>query len=135
MEQIDYHRILPDNVAPNQTDFPEIVSEVYQNKILSNSQRKGMIRLIFKKTDRTDLKYHRPISPLNVDVNVIIKTLAHRLLKVKVLKELEKEILDFVWANKKHEISKDLLMSDISCGGLTSQNTKQNKCTKNSMGC
>ena len=35
-----------------------------------------------------------------------------------ILKELEKDILDFVWANKKHEINKDLLMSDISCGGL-----------------
>ena len=33
-----------------------------------------------------------------------------------ILKEIEKEILDFVWANKKHEINKDLLMSDISCG-------------------
>ena len=35
-----------------------------------------------------------------------------------IFKELEKDILDFVWANKKHEINKDLLMSDISCGGL-----------------
>ena len=35
-----------------------------------------------------------------------------------ILKELEKEVLDFAWANKKHEINKDLLMSDISCGGL-----------------
>ena len=34
-----------------------------------------------------------------------------------ILKELEKDILDFVWANKKHEINKDPLMSDISCGG------------------
>ena len=37
-------------------DFLEMVNEAYQNKILSNSQRKGMIRLIFKKTDRTDLR-------------------------------------------------------------------------------
>ena len=35
-----------------------------------------------------------------------------------ILKELEKDILDFIWANKKHEINKDLLMSSISCGGL-----------------
>ena len=35
-----------------------------------------------------------------------------------ILKKLEKDILHFVWANKKHEINKDLLMSDISCGGL-----------------
>ena len=63
-------------------DFLEMVSDVYQNKILSNSQRKGMIRLIFKKTDRTDLKYYRPISLLNVDVKIITKTLALRLGKV-----------------------------------------------------
>ena len=30
-------------------DFLEMVSEVYQNEILSNSQRKGMIRLILRK--------------------------------------------------------------------------------------
>ena len=40
-------------------DFLEMVNEVYQNKILSNSQRKGIIRLIFKKTDRTDLRYYK----------------------------------------------------------------------------
>ena len=63
-------------------DFLEMVNETYQNKILSNFQRKGMIRLIFKKTDRTDLRYYRPISLLNVDVKIITKTLALRLGKV-----------------------------------------------------
>ena len=33
-----------------------------------------------------------------------------------ILKELE--MLDVVWANKKHKINKDLLTSDNSCGGL-----------------
>ena len=60
-------------------DFLEMVNEVYQNKILSNSQRKAMIRLIFKKTDRTNLRYYRPISLLNVHVKIITKTLALRL--------------------------------------------------------
>ena len=63
-------------------DFLEIVNEVYQNEILSNSQRQGMIRLIFKKTDRTDLKYYIPISLLNVDVKIITKTPALSLGKV-----------------------------------------------------
>ena len=60
-----------------------MVSEVYQNEILSNSQTKRLIRLIFKKTDRTDLKYYnRPISLLNVDVIIITRTLALKLGKV-----------------------------------------------------
>ena len=63
-------------------DFLEMVSEVYQNEILSNSQRKGMIRLIFKKTDGTNLKNYRPISLLNVYVKIITKTRALRLGKV-----------------------------------------------------
>ena len=56
-------------------------------------------------------------------VNVfVLSRLRHRTeifsIPPTVLKELDKEILDFVWANKKHEINKDLLMSGISCGGL-----------------
>ena len=41
-------------------------------------------------------------------------------------KELEK-ILDFVWASKKHEINKDLLMSDISYGELRPVKIQNNK--------
>ena len=53
-----------------------------QNEILSDSQRKGIIRLILKKADKTDLKHYRPISLLNVGVKIITKTLALRLGKV-----------------------------------------------------
>ena len=42
-------------------------------------ERRGVIRLIFKKEDRSDLKFYRPISLLNVDVKIITKTLALRL--------------------------------------------------------
>ena len=41
-----------------------------------------------------------------------------------ILKELE--MLDVVWANKKHKMNKDLSTSDISCGGLRPVK-KQNK--------
>ena len=57
-------------------DFLEMVKEVRNTKNLSDSQNKGVIRLIFKKEDRSDLKFYRPISLLNVDVKIITKTLA-----------------------------------------------------------
>ena len=56
-------------------DFLEMVKEVRNTKNLSDSQKKGVIRLIFKKEDRYDLKFYRPISLLNVHVKIITKTL------------------------------------------------------------
>ena len=50
--------------------------------LLSDSQRSGAIRLVFKMEDRLNLKYYRPISLLNVDVKIITKMLAIRLSKV-----------------------------------------------------
>ena len=70
-----YHKMWP-NI---ELDFLEMVKEVQNMKNLSDSQRKGVIRLIFKKEDRSDLKFYRPISLLNADVKIITKTLALRL--------------------------------------------------------
>ena len=63
-------------------DFVEMVQEVQNLGVLSDSQRKGAIRLVFKKEDRSDLKFYRPISLLNVGVKTITKTLALRLGKI-----------------------------------------------------
>ena len=70
-----YHKMWP-NIK---LDFLEMVKEVQNMKNLSDSQRKGVIRLIFKKEERSDLKFYRPISLLNADVKIITKTLALRL--------------------------------------------------------
>ena len=63
-------------------DFLKMTEEVHRLNLLSDSQRNGAIRLVFKKEDRLNLKYYRPISLLNVDVKIIIKMLAIRLSKV-----------------------------------------------------
>ena len=69
-------------MAQHKLDFVEMVKEVRNTKNLSDSQKKGVIPLIFKKEDRSDLKFYRLISLLNVYVKIITKTLALRLGRV-----------------------------------------------------
>ena len=56
-------------------DFLEIVKEVQNTKNLSDSQKKEVIRLIFKTEYRSDLKFYQPISLLNVNFKAINKSL------------------------------------------------------------
>ena len=63
-------------------DYMTMIEQVYQTQDLSNTQRKGAIRLIFKKEDRYNLKNYRPVSLINVDVKIITKALAKRIGKV-----------------------------------------------------
>ena len=51
-------------------------------KCLTNTQKRGAISLIFKKSDPKSLDNYRPITLLNVDVKILAYTLAERLKKV-----------------------------------------------------
>ena len=37
---------------------------------------------------------------------------------IHILKELEKYMIDFVWAEKKHEVDKNILYANLEHGGL-----------------
>ena len=73
---VEFYRKMWPNIK---LDFLEMVKEVRNTKNLSDSQKKGVIRLIFKKEDRSYLNFYWPISLLNVDVKISTKTLALRL--------------------------------------------------------
>ena len=63
-------------------DFYQLTNEISDDNELSFSQKRGVIRIVFKKQDRNDLKYYRPITLLSTDVKIIFKALAMRLKKV-----------------------------------------------------
>ena len=72
-----------------QTFWPQIkeilvnaLNECYVTGTMSNTQRKGLITLLFKKGDTQCLKNWRPITLLNCDYNIIAAVLAARLQKV-----------------------------------------------------
>ena len=57
-------------------------NESYELGELSESQRKAVISLIFKKDDQEDTSNYRPISPTNVDYRILAFTLAERVQQV-----------------------------------------------------
>ena len=64
------------------SDFLEVVVAISDLKVMPRSLRTGVIRLIPKKGDKSDLANWRPISLLNLDYKLISKVLANRLRKV-----------------------------------------------------
>ena len=60
----------------------EALNECYSTGIMSDTQKKGLITLLFKKGDAHDLKNWRPITLLNYDYKIMAAVLAARVQKV-----------------------------------------------------
>ena len=63
-------------------DLVEVLNYSYEHGQLSDSQKQGIIRLLYKKDDLLLLKNWHPISLLNTDYKICTKVLANRLTKV-----------------------------------------------------
>ena len=66
-----------------------MVDWVQETGRLTDSMAGGIIRLLFKKGDRLDVRNYRPITLVNADYKIISKTIARRM--AKVLPELISE--------------------------------------------
>ena len=64
------------------TDLVNVLNSCYLSGVMSLTQRRGLISLIFKKGDRLDPRNWRPITLLNVDYKLAARVVAGRLLKV-----------------------------------------------------
>ena len=63
-------------------DLVDVLNYSYEHGTLSDSQKQGIIRLLYKKDDPLLLKNWHPISLLNTDYKICTKVLANRLTKV-----------------------------------------------------
>ena len=76
---VEFYRRFWSSLGP---DLVEVLNYCYEHGQLSNSQKQGIIRLLYKKEDPLLLKNWRPISLLNTDYKICTKVLANRLKKV-----------------------------------------------------
>ena len=76
---VEFYRRFWSSLGP---DLVEVLNYCYEHGQLSDSQKQGIIRLLYKKEDPLLLKNWRPISLLNTDYKICTKVLANRLKKV-----------------------------------------------------
>ena len=76
---VEFYRCFWGLIGP---DLAEILNYSFQHGSLSETQRRGIIRLLYKKEDPLELKNWRPISLLNTDYKICTKVLANRLRQV-----------------------------------------------------
>ena len=62
--------------------YMECIKEVDEKEELTDSQKRGLIRISYKKNGRVHIENYRPITLLNVDLKIITRTLAKRMSKV-----------------------------------------------------
>ena len=74
--------------------FQDLLNEIYEDEILPESQKKGIIKISYKKNGRQHIKNYRPITLLNTDMKIITKTLAKRLANVlkNIIHESQKSV-------------------------------------------
>lgn len=65
-----------------ETDLLQVYQDVLATSKLSYTQRSGVVRLIYKKGERRNLKNWRPITLLTSDYKILTKTLANRMKSV-----------------------------------------------------
>ena len=58
-----------------------VFNEILTKKELSETMKIAAVTILFKKGDNTLMKNYRPISRINVDVKIIAKALASRMIK------------------------------------------------------
>ena len=75
----EFYKTFWDILGP---DFIAVSNSAFEKGLLTISQRRGMIVLMFKKGDKLNLKNWRPISLLNIDYKIITKCLSNRLRQV-----------------------------------------------------
>ena len=65
-----------------ENEFKSLVDWIYTTGKLTNSMSGAIIRLLYKKGDRLDVKNYRPISLINADYKIISKSIATRMSSV-----------------------------------------------------